>query len=268
VGTAVALLGQDIDPLQPNPDTMIPNIFVTTGNDRRAAGPFRNFSILDAGASDTDVATTGTQTYTSPIDAATFTTFLPVQPQFTRTFDQGTPEADCGYPTEAVFRGTIQPTSAVECDGQLTGSKCEGALLQRVFFGGTRLSVPNTKFAPPTPLSCSTGEYPCRSQFDSVLYALGVKSGLAAYDLNSASDDAYRIFRDSRIAAIFFQADPDPGRGGSRFGVDEGLVKGVPKPPPPPGIPPTTTSATASVVLKREPGQPAPVVQYGSTVCQ
>jgi len=268
VGTAVALLGQDIDPLTPNPDTMIPNIFVTTGNDRRAAGPFRNFSILDAGASDTDIATTGTQVYASPIDGASFTTFLPVRPQFTRTFDQGTPEVDCGYPTEAVFRGTIQPTSAVECDGQLTGSKCDGALLQRVFFGGTRLSVPNTKFAPPTPLSCSTGEYPCRSQFDSILYALGVKSGQAAYDLNSATDDAYRIFRDSRIAAIFFQADPDPGRGGSRFGVDEGLVKGVPKPPPPPGIPPTTTSATASVVLRREPGQPAPVVQYGSTVCQ
>jgi len=96
-----------------------------------------------------------------------------------------------------------------------------------------------------------------------------VKSGDAAYDLNSGPEDAYRIFRDSRIAAISFQADPDPTRGGSRFTADEGLIRGVPpKPPPPPGVPPTTTTTSSNVVLKREPGQPAPAVQYGSTVCQ
>ena len=45
-------------------------------------------------------------------------------------------------------------------------------------------------------------------------------------------------------------------------------MKGTPKPPPPPGVPPTATTATANVVFKREPGQPAPAVRYGSTVCQ
>jgi hypothetical protein len=64
------------------------------------------------------------------------------------------------------------------------------------------------------------------------------------------------------------QADPDPGRGGSSFTADEGLMKGTPKPPPPPGIPPTVSTASANVVFRREPGQPAPAVRYGSTVCQ
>jgi hypothetical protein len=137
-----------------------------------------------------------------------------------------------------------------------------------VFFGGTRLSLPATLFAPPTPIACSSGAYPCRSQFDSILYALGVETGLAAYDLNASGDDAYRIFRDSRIAAISFQADPNPGQGGSRFAADEGLIKGVPKPPPPPGVPPTTTVAGYSVTMWSQTGQPKPVVQYGSTVCQ
>ena len=108
-----------------------------------------------------------------------------------------------------------------------------------VVFGGTRLSLPNTKFAPVTPLACGQGSYPCRSQFDSIVYVLGTETGQAAYDLNSAGDDAYRVFRDSRLVAISMQADPDPARGGSRLNLDEGLIKTTPKPPPPPGVPPT-----------------------------
>jgi hypothetical protein len=264
VGTAVALMGENVNPDAPDPATTIPNIFVTTGADARAVGPFKNYSLLDTGEDTNFVfgsAVPGTDA------SAGVSTFPPVTPQFVRTFDQGDPEATCSFTTEAVFRGTIQPTSAVECSAEPVAGVCQGTLLQRVFFGGTRLSAPATKFAPPTPLACGTGQYPCRSQFDSILYALGVETGQAAYDLSTTGDDAYRIFRDSRIAAIGFQADPGTG-GGSRLVADEGLIKGTPKPPPVPGVPPTTTSATASVVLRREPGQPAPVVQYGSTVCQ
>ena len=54
---------------------------------------------------------------------------------------------------------------------------------------------------------------------------------LAAYDLNASTDDAYRIFRDNRIAAIGMQADPDPASGGSRFNPDEGQIRGTPAPP-------------------------------------
>jgi hypothetical protein len=270
IGVAVALLGEDKDPGAPDPLTSVPNIFVSSGNERRAQGPclatgdatpcFRSFALRDDG-DDVD----GTVGPTTVDDGVT--TFAPVIKRFARTFDQGNPEANCGYPTEAVFRGTIQATSAVECDAPLTGSKCEGNILQRVFFGGTRLSLPNTKFAPPTQLACGTGDYPCRSQFDSILYALGVVTGQAAYDLNATGDDAYRIFRDSRIAAIGVEADPDASRGGSSFAADEGLMKGIPKPPPPPGIPPTATTSTPNVVMARVPGEPPPAVRYGSSVC-
>jgi hypothetical protein len=267
VGTAVALLAENgsapegQEPPPPPGTNMIPNIFVTSGAERRASGPFRNFSLIDKG----DDVTPGNQSDTTSKDGVV--AYTPIEVNFARTFDEG--DEQCALPEGSVFRGTVQPTSAVECSGGVSeAGVCQGDMLQRVFYGGTRLSLPNTKYAPPTPLACGTGEYPCRSQFDSILYALGVKTGQAAYDLNASTDDAYRIFRDSRIAAISFQADPDPGRGGSSFTADEGLMKGVPKPPPPPGVPPTTTSATASVIFKREPGQPTPVVQYGSTVCQ
>jgi hypothetical protein len=254
VGAAVSLIG-----MPPQPGTPVPHVFVTSGADRRAAGPFQMFAFRDDGT-DTDTAVGAGST------AGTVTTFLPAVQLFARFFDQGTPEASCGYTTEAVFRGTVQPAAAFECSSISVGT-CANPV-GRIFYAGTRLSLPNTKFAPITPLACGSGVYPCRSQFDSILYALGATTGLPAYDLNASGDDAYRIFRDSRIAAITVQADPDPGRGGSSFAPDEGLMKGIPKPPPPPGVPPTTTTATANVVLVREAGRPAPAILYGSTVCQ
>jgi hypothetical protein len=267
VGTAVALLGENAIPETSDPDTTIPNIFVTSGADTRAAGPFRNYSLLDDSpdtqADFTTPAVPGTD------QAAGVSVFPPVKAQFVRPFDPGDPEATCTYETQAVFRGTIQPTSAVECDGTFSAGKCQGTWLQRVFFGGTRLSTPATKFAPPTPLACDgAGNYPCRSQFDSILYALGAETGAAAYDSSPGTEMPYKIFRDSRIAAISFQADTTPDKGGSKLVADEGLIKGAPKPPPPPGVPPNTTGKGTSVFLRREAGQPAPVVQYGSTVCQ
>jgi hypothetical protein len=276
IGTAVALLAAPPDAALSTSTDLVPEIFATAGNERRATEAclvppsgypsglpcFRNFSFVDEG-DDADL-TVGPTT----IDGSdNTTTYAPVVKRFSRVFDQGEPDADCGYTTQAVFRGTIQPTGAVECSTGLTGSRCTGTLLQRVFFGGTRLSLPNTIYAPPTPLACSIGEYPCRSQFDTILYALGVVTGQAAYDMNATGDDAYRIFRDSRIAALSNLADPDPNRGGSSFTADEGLMKGTPKPPPPPGVPPTATTATANVVMRRIPGQPPPAVRYGSSVC-
>jgi hypothetical protein len=255
IGTAASLLG-----LPPQPGTPVPYIYVSAGAELRSAGPFQIFGFRDDGT-DTDTAIGPGST------AGTVTTFLPSVQLFSRFFDQGTPDANCGLTQEAVFRGTVQPATAIECSGITVGA-CTPPVIGRVFFAGTRLSLPNTKFAPVTPLACGTGTYPCRSQFDSIIYAVGAETGLAAYDLNSAGDDAYRIFRDSRIAAITMQADPDPGRGGSSFTPDEGLMKGTPAPPPPPGVPPTATTATANVILAREPGQPAPAIRYGSSVCQ
>jgi hypothetical protein len=254
IGTAVSLLG-----MPPSPDVPVPYIFLSSGNDKRADGPFKNFGFRDDGT-DTQVTIGG------GVVLNQVTTFPPAVSLHTRPYDPGNPGGTCGYTEEAVFRGTIQPATAFECSNIANG-QCSDPV-GRVFFGGTRLNLPNTNFAPPTPLACGQGDYPCRSSFDSIIYALGAKTGLAAYDLNSSGDDAYRIFRDNRISAIAMLADPDPGRGGSSFNPDEGEMKGNPKPPPPPGVPPTGTTATANVIMRREPGQPPPSVHYGSTVCQ
>jgi hypothetical protein len=266
VGAAASLLG-----MPPQPGVPVPYIYVSSGADRRATGPFQMFAFRDTGG-DTDTAigagSTTCVTGATQCNGGPVTTYMPVERLFTRFYDQGDPPPGCTNLTaEAVFRGTIQPATAFEC-GSISVGSCTTPI-GRAFFGGTRLSLPNTKFAPITPLLCGgSGTYPCRSQFDSTIYALGALSGEPAYDLNASTDDAYRIFRDSRIAAITVQADPDPGRGGSSFTPDEGLMKGIPKPPPPPGVPPTATTATANVVMVREPGQPAPAIRYGSTVCQ
>lgn len=264
VGSAASLLG-----VPPYPQVPVPYIFLSSGGDSRKDGPFRVFAFRDDG-SETDTTIGGTVSTNNPAPGGgvggPVTTFLPVVSLYTRTYDQGTPQAACGLTAESFFRGTVQPTTAFECSAVSYGT-CSTPI-GRVFFAGTRLSLPNTKYAPPTPLACGLGQYPCRSQFDSIVYALGATSGLAAYDLNAVGDDAYRIFLNSRIAAITMQADPDPGRGGSSFQTDEGLMKGTPKPPPPPGVPPTATTATANVLLVRTPGEPAPSVRFDTTVCQ
>jgi hypothetical protein len=263
IGTAASLLAlpHTENPTEPPPAGQVPYIFVASGADLRAEGPFRVFAFRDEG-SPVDTATTGT------VDAGDgITAYPPSVHVFHRTYDEGDPLANCGPLPAAVFRGTIQPSvtfdASFDANGQISSTP-----LGRVFFGGTRLSLPNTKYAPPTPLACATGLYPCRSQFDSILYLVSAKSGLAAYDMNASGDDAYRIFRDNRIAAIGMQADPDPASGGSRFNPDAGQIRGTPPPPPPPGVPPGQQNATANVVMVREPGRPAPAIRYGSTVCQ
>jgi hypothetical protein len=256
-----------LPPWNSDDEKVVPYVHATSGNDRRVTtGPFRIFGFRDNGSS-TSTATSGTVT------AAGVTVFTPAEllqdpasgQYFAQDFAPGTPEGNCGYTVQALFRGTVQPATTYE-------TMDDGSIVGRVFYGGTRLSPPNTVFAPLTPLACGctppTCSYPCRSQFDSILYALGSASGTAAYDLNASGSDAYRIFRDSRLVAISLQADPRvPGYGS--LNLDEGIVKSnTPKPPPPPGSPPGKGGGGASVYLKREPGQPPPAVRYGTTVCE
>ena len=108
--------------------------------------------------------------------------------------------------------------------------------------------------------------YPCRSTFDSIVYALQATSGAAAYDLNASGDDAYTIFRDSRIVGITTQT----GQGQTYVVADQGLVKpgAQADPPPPPGIPPQITTATSSVRMTYRAGSVTPTVRFGSSVCQ
>jgi len=242
VGTAASLIGL---PAQGTPK--IPYIYVTTGNENRENGPFKSYGFRDDG---TDVSTT----VNTPVIANLVKSFPPTVSTFTRTYDAGTPlnaAAPSPYP---VFRGTAQPATAYTANS--TGV---------AFFVGTRFNPPLSAFAPlPVPGQAAT--YPCRSTFDSIIYALSATNGAAAYDLNATGDDAYTIFQDSRIVGITTQA----GQGQTYLTADQGLVKpSTPAdPPPPPGIPPQITTATSSVRMLYQAGSPMPSVRFGSSVCQ
>jgi hypothetical protein len=206
-------------------------VYTTSGNDNRASVPatqFKNFGFRDDGT-DTSLAVQ------PPVVQNGINVFPPMQSLFVIPFVDN-------------FRGTVQPATAFSDTAGGAG---------RVFFGGTRFNAPNSAFAPPVP------PFPCRSSFDSILYALGAQSGLAAYNL--AFGNAYQIFQDSRIVAVSTQAAP----GASMLAKDEGLSKtGQPvQPPPPMGLSPSQQS-TQNVVMASGAGVPQATVRFGSVVCQ
>jgi hypothetical protein len=230
VATANSLLG-----LPANDPNSKPHVYTTSGNENRASVPaaqFKNFGFRDDG-SDTSLTVSPSVTQNG------IAVFPPMQSLFV-------------IPFEPQFRGTVQPATAYS-ETASSGT----AVVGRVFFGGTRFNPPTSAFAPPVP------PFPCRSSFDSIIYALGAQSGLAAYNL--AFGNAYQIFQDSRIVALSTQAAP----GASVLAKDEGLSKiGQPiQAPPPMGLSPST-QATQNIVTVAGPGLPQPAVRFGSTVCQ
>jgi hypothetical protein len=260
VGAAPALLALPHTETSANPPPgQKPYVFLASGAETRQTGPFKIFTFRDDGTD--SETTTGSGTLDNGV-----TTYPPAVQILNRQFDQTDTGSGCGFTEETFFRGTMQPAVTYECTkaAGCTGANAKG----RVFFGGTRLDLPNTKFAPPTPLACGSGQYPCRSQFDTILYALGAQSGAAAYDLSAAGDDAYRILRDSRITAISLIADPLETTGGTRFNADQGQRKvGVPPDPPPRrGAPNMITTGTV-VMAPDDAGAPA-TIREGSTACQ
>ncbi|MCG6926729.1 MAG: hypothetical protein LJF30_15640 [Acidobacteria bacterium] len=280
VATAAGLIG--LPPYQGDVNLVEPHVFVTSGYDRRATeGPFKIFGFRDTGGpTDTQLGTARDNPdqndpnaagyCPAPCNVRTYDGNAGSELLFARPFDEGVAVGGCTNPIPGnVFRGTVQPATSFEpCDP--TSPTCTLAV-GRVFFGGTRLNLPATEFAPPTPLACSTGDYPCRSSFDSILYALGAATGMAAYDINldPTADDAYRIYRDQRITAVTMAADPAQS-GGARVLIDEGQVGGAtPIAPPPAGVPPSvTTAGTGIVVMSRDANFPPAAVRVGSSVCQ
>jgi hypothetical protein len=105
----------------------------------------------------------------------------------------------------ALYRGTTQAATAFEGSG-----------LGRVFIAGTRFNPPGTPNAPPPP--------PCRSSFDSILFALGAASGNAAYDLNGGTDE-YVEYLDEKVMSV------QVVRG--HVVVDRGLGADIAPTPPP-----------------------------------
>ena len=137
---------------------------------------------------------------------------------------------------------------------------------------GTRVAFSSDRG---NPLGSEFATDPCRSSFDSVLYALGALSGQAAYDFATSigsPSDAYAILKGSRKTGVQEMAPPG-STGTGKVIMDEGLSKGPPEPPPYKGLQPTTISGTGtkSLVGPYTPGNgmpPAAALRYVPTVCQ
>ena len=235
VGVPAALLG-----LPPN-QGQEPYVYVTTGDDNRAtastASPFGNYGFHDKGG---DTNTT--------VSAAVAQNGINVYPPMEIPTDPDTGLA--GFPVrfQTYFRGTVQPATAYSSDAGGAG---------RVFFAGTRFNAPNTQFAPVVP------PYPCRSSFDSILYGLAAKSGLAGYVIDGATN-GFAIFQNSRIAALSTEASPIM----SQLAKDEGLATPGAPITPPPNMGRAPSAGPTTVTVRGGPGIPQPAVRFGSTVCQ
>jgi hypothetical protein len=233
IGTAAALLGLSPDGIAPQ----APYVFVTSGNDSRASGTFKIFGFKDGG--DDSTATYGSPTTNNDSITPTPTpAIVPVAPavkvyspavyQFSRSFGA------------ADFRGTIQPATALNSAGD-----------GRVFFGGTRFNQPGTAFAPPP--------FPCRSSFDSIIFALKASGGGAAYDLNASGDDSFMVFSNSRKTAIQIIKQPTStstptAKGKGMLMIDEGLMgSGSVQSPPAPGLQPQIPGAPNVGMLNQDP---------------
>jgi hypothetical protein len=221
-------------------DAPKPFIYVTSGHDSRAPANtgFKLFGFRDDG--DDTTATYGSATATTDPDVNVYS---PGAYLFSK--DLGTN-----------FRGTIQPATALNT-----------ANSGRVFFGGTRFNEPGTAFAPAPP--------PCRSSFDSVIFALGAETGGAAYDLNSSGSDEFVIFSNSRKTALQVIKQPTPtgtptAQGKGVLVIDEGLMgSGSVTPPPPPGLQPQIPAAPIVALALPDPTDPRRFAQFSSPrLCQ
>jgi hypothetical protein len=208
-----------------------PHVFIETGNDNRVTPlPASTPPFRLYGLRDEDLASDPSST--DGVDG-------PARVLFTVDLPDG-------------FRGNVQPATAFDDADPPNG---------RVFFAATRFNLPNSPNAPLPP--------PCRSSFDSLLFALGAESGAAAYDLSGSGDDRFVQVTDQRIQAVRVA--------GGRLVVDMGL--GAQNPPPPPAPPVTAPPApdpisdvSVGVPLDPVTGLPriAGLVPYklGSAVCR
>jgi hypothetical protein len=200
IGTSAALLGLPASGLSTSSK---PFVFLASGNDSRATGTFKMFSFRDDG--DDTTATYGSASGTPDAGVKVYS---PAFYLFSKTF------------VLPNFRGTIQPATFVNRQGN-----------GRVFYGGTRFNPAGTPDAPPP--------YPCRSSFDSIIFALGAETGGAAYDLNASGSDEYMMFTNSRKTGMqIIQTPVPPGAppGSTTAGtlqIDEGLGGSVTAPPIP-----------------------------------
>lgn len=148
-------------------DSPKPHIYVESGHDNRIfppdAVPATTPPFKLVGLQDPDTSTVDPDTSDGVAGPATVL--------FSRNLDR-------------LYRGSAQPTTAFAASGNA-----------RVFFAATRFNPAGTVNAPPPP--------PCRSSFDSLVFALGALTGNAAYNLNSGSgQDEYVEYIGEKVQAI------------------------------------------------------------------
>jgi hypothetical protein len=165
-------------------------VFAEAGNDDRVNPdpPFSGFQMLGLRdtAGDTDVITPGTVS-------------------FTRTFPT----------TPVVYRGTVQPATVFNAQGQ-----------GRVFFAGTAFVANVT----------------CLLQFNTFLFGLGAVTGNAVYDFNGDST------LDAGTLLVGTKAQNVVATGGQVVLGDSGGVGRPPGPPPTPAATPSPRSAQPPTV--------------------
>ncbi len=185
-----------------------PHLYGETGNDSRADASTTTFKLFAFDDNQTDTDTTGPSPSIGP---STITACM--------TAPQGTTTGACLFARnfEPFFRGTVQPATVYALD------PTSGTEVGRVFFAGTRLIAP-----PPAQFSTPVGSTggPCRSRFDSIVYALRAEAGTAAYDLNSGTgQDEFVILNNSRIVGLTTPSAQTST--GSQLQVDEGMGTGA-----------------------------------------
>jgi hypothetical protein len=217
-----------------------PHIFATSGNDSRAAGPFKTFAFKDDSGSDSNTSP-GTRTPSSAPAPLDDLTVFEYPPQSKSLFVRPLAAAD-----GTQFRGTIQPATAFTDSTPPNG---------RVFFGGTRFTGFNSTI-------------PCLATFDTIIFALGAETGGAAYDLSSSGDDAYVVFSNSRKLAIQVIRQPGATPGSTsqpaKLYLDEGLMSGTtsPNPPAPAGFSAEIVPTPPSVMLAARSGGGGPTATF------
>ena len=188
LGVSAAMLNYEDPPSQGGNGSERPHLYVESGNDNRIFLP------TDPVPTTPPFKAWGLidRNPDDPTDASGDDVTGPVKVLFAKEFP-------------ALYRGTTQAATAF----------AEGGF-GRVFIAGTRFNPPGTTNAPPPP--------PCRSSFDSILFALGAASGNAAFDLNDGNDE-YVEYRDEKVMSV------QAVRG--HVVVDRGLGADIAPTPPP-----------------------------------
>jgi hypothetical protein len=193
-----------------------PFVYATTGNDNRVVSPpqFGLFGFEDSAADNVATVGTGTGNGAFPIPVTLWDSAVLL---FDQQFQSG-------------FIGSVQPATAFDTSNPPLG---------RVLFGGVRFNQ----------IGSIT---PCRSSFDSVIFALAAQTGGVGFDISSGTNPAMFTYTGAYLTSINILASgTSPTSTNSATVAPTFASAGAPPPPPPPAglnSTPTTSSTVKNIV--------------------